>query len=139
MHFIGLDKGSSDVAAEGAILNEMLEIVAKRAALRSFETSSSASSSVQHANSPPLELLKNHDIHQRVVGNGSSPVPIGVSSEDRRNFESEVSRKRHCFPIAYMKCKYYQLLTKFKALLIQEIFSVLTDIGVNLEESTPPS
>lgn len=31
---IGLDKSSSDVAAEGAILNEMLEIVAKRAALR---------------------------------------------------------------------------------------------------------
>lgn len=31
---IGLDKSSSDVAAEGAILNEMLDIVAKRAALR---------------------------------------------------------------------------------------------------------
>lgn len=30
----GLDKSSSDVAAEGAILNEMLDIVAKRAALR---------------------------------------------------------------------------------------------------------
>lgn len=29
-----LDKSSSDIAAEGAILNEMLEIVAKRAALR---------------------------------------------------------------------------------------------------------
>lgn len=29
-----LDKSSSDVAAEGAILNEMLDIVAKRAALR---------------------------------------------------------------------------------------------------------
>lgn len=32
-----LDKSSSDVAAEGAILNEMLDIVAKRAALRSTE------------------------------------------------------------------------------------------------------
>lgn len=30
-----MDKSSSDVAAEGAILNEMLDIVAKRAALRS--------------------------------------------------------------------------------------------------------
>lgn len=29
-----MDKSSSDVAAEGAILNEMLDIVAKRAALR---------------------------------------------------------------------------------------------------------
>lgn len=36
-----LNKSSSDVAAEGAILNEMLEIVAKRAALRPFDTSSS--------------------------------------------------------------------------------------------------
>lgn len=33
-----LDKSSSDVAAEGAILNEMLDIVAKRAALRSTES-----------------------------------------------------------------------------------------------------
>ncbi|KAJ6638608.1 [F-actin]-monooxygenase Mical [Pseudolycoriella hygida] len=33
-----LDKSSSDVAAEGAILNEMLEIVAKRAALRPSDT-----------------------------------------------------------------------------------------------------
>lgn len=39
---IGLDKSSSDVAAEGAILNEMLEIVAKRAALRSFDTNATA-------------------------------------------------------------------------------------------------
>lgn len=33
-YFPELDKSSADVAAEGAILNEMLEIVAKRAALR---------------------------------------------------------------------------------------------------------
>lgn len=33
-----LDKSSSDIAAEGAILNEMLEIVAKRAALRPADT-----------------------------------------------------------------------------------------------------
>lgn len=35
---LGLDKSSSDVAAEGAILNEMLDIVAKRAALRANDT-----------------------------------------------------------------------------------------------------
>lgn len=33
-----IDKSSADVAAEGAILNEMLEIVAKRAALRPTDT-----------------------------------------------------------------------------------------------------
>uniref|UniRef100_A0A336MWJ0 F-actin monooxygenase n=1 Tax=Culicoides sonorensis TaxID=179676 RepID=A0A336MWJ0_CULSO len=39
-----LDKSSSDVAAEGAILNEMLEIVAKRASLRPSETAGTSSS-----------------------------------------------------------------------------------------------
>ncbi|XP_037045702.1 F-actin-monooxygenase Mical isoform X2 [Bradysia coprophila] len=39
-----LDKSSSDVAAEGAILNEMLEIVAKRAALRPSDTMPHSSS-----------------------------------------------------------------------------------------------
>lgn len=33
-----IDKSSADVAAEGAILNEMLEIVKKRAALRPSDT-----------------------------------------------------------------------------------------------------
>lgn len=37
IQFLELDKSSSDVAAEGAILNEMLEIVAKRAALRASD------------------------------------------------------------------------------------------------------
>lgn len=40
---LGLDKSTSDVAAEGAILNEMLDIVAKRAALRSNESQQSTS------------------------------------------------------------------------------------------------
>lgn len=35
---IELNKSSSDVAAEGAILNEMLDIVAKRAALRTNDS-----------------------------------------------------------------------------------------------------
>lgn len=35
---IELEKSTSDVAAEGAILNEMLEIVAKRATLRPTDT-----------------------------------------------------------------------------------------------------
>lgn len=56
MHFFnaGLDKSSSDVAAEGAILNEMLDIVAKRAALRANEPqhgNNSIESDVSLANS----------------------------------------------------------------------------------------
>lgn len=65
----GLDKSSSDVAAEGAILNEMLDIVAKRAALRSFEGEGSAG----HAS-------------------GSADRDAESSSGGRRRpFESEVS------------------------------------------------
>lgn len=39
----GLDKSTSDVAAEGAILNEMLDIVAKRASLRTLDGGGGAS------------------------------------------------------------------------------------------------
>lgn len=46
-----LDKSSSDVAAEGAILNEMLEIVAKRAALRPSDT-------MPHGSSPTVDGLE---------------------------------------------------------------------------------
>lgn len=38
LSFVEIDKSSADVAAEGAILNEMLEIVKKRAALRPSDT-----------------------------------------------------------------------------------------------------
>lgn len=42
--FLELDKSAQDVAAEGAILSEMLEIVAKRAALRPVDTNNSIQS-----------------------------------------------------------------------------------------------
>lgn len=45
----GLDKSSSDVAAEGALLNEMLEIVAKRAALRPSDAGTSHESNTSDA------------------------------------------------------------------------------------------
>ena len=54
---VELNKSSSDVAAEGAILNEMLDIVAKRAALRPFNTTPSP----QQPQQPPPKLqLKQH-------------------------------------------------------------------------------
>lgn len=46
-----MDKSAQDVAAEGAILNEMLDIVAKRAALRPSEQSGPSDSI-----SPPVSL-----------------------------------------------------------------------------------
>lgn len=49
-----LDKNSSDVAAEGAILNEMLEIVAKRQALRpSLDAAAAAAAASVGAALPP--------------------------------------------------------------------------------------
>ncbi|XP_053678517.1 F-actin-monooxygenase Mical-like [Anopheles nili] len=49
LSFGKLDKNSSDVAAEGAILNEMLEIVAKRQALRPSPDAKAATSPVGRA------------------------------------------------------------------------------------------
>ncbi|XP_012156083.1 F-actin-monooxygenase Mical isoform X10 [Ceratitis capitata] len=46
LSFSKLDKSSADVAAEGAILNEMLEIVAKRAALRPTSSGTELSAAV---------------------------------------------------------------------------------------------
>lgn len=53
--FLELDKSSQDVAAEGAILSEMLEIVAKRAALRPSECQGSSDSPTT-LSSPPVSL-----------------------------------------------------------------------------------
>lgn len=50
--FSELDKNSSDVAAEGAILNEMLEIVAKRQALRPSLDAAAAAAAL-----PPLATM----------------------------------------------------------------------------------
>lgn len=51
--FLELDKSSQDIAAEGAILSEMLEIVAKRAALRPAPPEPTSNSSLQ---SEPISL-----------------------------------------------------------------------------------
>lgn len=50
-YLTGLDKTSEDVAAEGAILNEMLDIVAQRAALRPSDASSQECTSADGLNS----------------------------------------------------------------------------------------
>lgn len=73
----GLDKSSSDVAAEGAILNEMLDIVAKRAALRTFDASEQ----------PMVE----NSSRSRSNSNNSAANNIVVGDNGRRAFESDVS------------------------------------------------
>ncbi|XP_075163155.1 molecule interacting with CasL [Haematobia irritans] len=74
-----LDKSSADVAAEGAILNEMLEIVAKRAALRP--------SSSTHDLAATSELLRGGGGGANIVddmgASGSSSSKIQLSSSSR--------------------------------------------------------
>lgn len=53
LSFNKLDKSSADVAAEGAILNEMLEIVAKRAALRPTSSGAELSTALNFMSSVP--------------------------------------------------------------------------------------
>lgn len=62
-----LDKSSSDVAAEGAILNEMLEIVAKRAALRPSDPPGTSSSNFEVSLDDDLHAVVNSDTNTNTV------------------------------------------------------------------------
>lgn len=70
-----LNKSTSDVAAEGAILNEMLEIVAKRASLRPVDAiplQSTSQDTPNDSNVSPLHVninLNNDDPNGFVLRN----------------------------------------------------------------------
>lgn len=93
-----LDKSAQDVAAEGAILSEMLEIVAKRAALRPSEPSSSLSSEPislpvlppQTTINPLLQQLHAHSSqrYQSVMPSGRQ---VHTFSSQSHNQEHDVS------------------------------------------------
>ncbi|XP_058980162.1 F-actin-monooxygenase Mical [Musca domestica] len=86
-----LDKSSADVAAEGAILNEMLEIVAKRAALRP--------SSSQHDLAATTDLLRGTTstgsggggvvAADLASGSSSSKIQLSTSSRGQSNDTEE--------------------------------------------------
>ncbi|XP_061393393.1 F-actin-monooxygenase Mical-like [Musca vetustissima] len=81
-----LDKSSADVAAEGAILNEMLEIVAKRAALRP--------SSSTHDLAVTTDLLRGASssgggVGDMASGSGSSKIQLSTSSRGQSNDNEE--------------------------------------------------
>lgn len=98
---IELDKSAQDVAAEGAILNEMLELVAKRAALRPTDSSLTGHSSLQSSENVSLPVLPpqttinpllQHEIYNSNNGNRyrNSNVQHTFSSQSH-NQEHEVS------------------------------------------------
>lgn len=93
-----LDKSAQDVAAEGAILSEMLEIVAKRAALRPSEQTSSLQSEPislpvlppQTTINPLLQQFQAHSSqrYQSLANNGRN---IHTFASQTHNQEHEVS------------------------------------------------
>lgn len=80
------------MAAEGAILNEMLDIVAKRAALRTFDGAATAAAAAQ-----PLAIETTNNSgssrsrsNSNVAGGGTN-ILVGDVGGGRRAFESDVS------------------------------------------------
>ena len=80
MYFTEINKSSSDVAAEGAILNEMLEIVAKRAALR------------------PSDIFQ-----QRKLSTTTSGCDLTVQTTN----DSDVSHKTMLYLLLHSFCRQY--------------------------------
>lgn len=80
--FIELDKSSADVAAEGAILNEMLEIVAKRAALR--PTASQVDLSAAGTASMEAGITLTGESHEQGESNASLKTPEPISKQTKR-------------------------------------------------------
>lgn len=88
-----LDKSAQDVAAEGAILSEMLEIVSKRAALRPAEypSSPSRSDNISLPVLPPQTTINPLLQHQY---NQPTPAPANTSNR-YQSFASNRSNVAH--------------------------------------------
>lgn len=95
-----LDKSAQDVAAEGAILSEMLEIVAKRAALRPVDTAASSPQSEpvslpvlppQTTINPLMQHFQAHTSSQRYQSMVPKGRNIHTFSSQSHNQEHEVS------------------------------------------------
>lgn len=86
-----LDKSSADVAAEGAILNEMLEIVAKRAALRPTSSGAELSTALNFMSSAPAVSADGINLVGGVAGAYGA-----VNAAVHNNDESNVSAANSC-------------------------------------------
>lgn len=84
--FIELDKSSADVAAEGAILNEMLEIVAKRAALRPSSSTNDLAATSEHLRGSGGGVGAVGDV---ASGSSSSKIQLSSSSRGQSNDNDE--------------------------------------------------
>lgn len=87
-YILELDKSAQDVAAEGAILSEMLEIVAKRAALRPSEPSTSLQSDPVSLPVLPPQTTINPLLQQRfppVMHNNRSVHTFSTHSHDQEH------------------------------------------------------
>ncbi|XP_069961904.1 F-actin-monooxygenase Mical isoform X8 [Bactrocera oleae] len=84
LSFNKLDKSSADVAAEGAILNEMLEIVAKRAALRPTSSGAELSTALNFMSSAPAVSADGINLVGGVAG-AYGAVNAAVHNNDESN------------------------------------------------------
>nr|XP_036225143.1 F-actin-monooxygenase Mical isoform X22 [Bactrocera oleae] len=91
LSFNKLDKSSADVAAEGAILNEMLEIVAKRAALRPTSSGAELSTALNFMSSAPAVSADGINLVGGVAGAYGA-----VNAAVHNNDESNVSAANSC-------------------------------------------
>lgn len=76
--FVELDKSSADVAAEGAILNEMLEIVAKRASLRPNASQMDLTAAGTASSSTDAGITLTGHSHEQEESNVSSKPPLFI-------------------------------------------------------------
>jgi hypothetical protein len=89
-----LDKSAQDVAAEGAILSEMLEIVAKRAALRPSEPSSSLQSEpISLPVLPPQTTI--NPLLQQFHGHSSQRFQPAMNGRNIHTFSSQSHNQEH--------------------------------------------
>lgn len=94
-NLLELDKSSQDVAAEGAILSEMLEIVAKRAALRPSEPSTSLQSEPVSLPVLPPQTTINPLMQQFHTQPSQRFTPLIPNSRSVHTFSSQSHNQEH--------------------------------------------
>lgn len=90
-----LDKSAQDVAAEGAILSEMLEIVAKRAALRPLEPSASLQSEPVSLPVLPPQTTINPLLQQFHAHSSQRYQPMISNARNVHTFSSQSHNQEH--------------------------------------------
>jgi hypothetical protein len=120
-HFLELDKSAQDVAAEGAILSEMLEIVAKRAALRPSEPSTSFQSEPVSLPVLPPQTTINPLLQQFHAQSNQRYQPM-MSARNVHTFSSQSHNQEHEVSFLFDASEHFSLRTNLSLLHDCEVF-----------------